>query len=151
MKFACHNPSNNFPLPLSCLGFFFLTSKSNMVIKKKMVVMALWMHLVLVNNNIIASSSDEKTLSSFLLYLRAYSLDGVSIGTAFFSPFPLLFLFSFSSSSSFKHIYTSRAFSFSFSSAVLARSIAMLDDDADDVDHFACNFYCLLFSSLSPP
>ena len=76
------------------------------------------MHLVLVNNNITATSSDEKTLSSFLLYLRAYSLDGVSIGTAFFFVFSLIpslfFSFSSSSSSSFKHIYASRAFFFLF-------------------------------------
>lgn len=104
-----------------------------------MVVMVIWMHLVLVNNNITASSSEEKTLSSFLLYLRAYSLDGVSIGTAFFVFSPPSLFFSFSSSWSFKRIYTSFFFSFSFSSSrALGRS--MLDGD-----HFACNLYCFLF------
>ena len=112
------------------------------------------MHLVLVNNNITATSSDEKTLSSFLLYLRAYSLDGVSIGTAFFFVFSLIpslfFSFSSSSSSSFKHIYASRAFFFPLLSHRSQRSVgrSMLDDDDDDDDHFACNFYCLLFLLL---
>ncbi len=101
------------------------------------------MHLVLVNNNITASSSDEKTLSSFLLYLRAYSLDGVSIGTAFFFFFSPLCYFSRSLLHEASNTYIHRRFfSFSFaSSRALGRS--MLDDD-----HFACNLYCLLFFFL---
>jgi len=121
-----------------------------------MVVMVIWMHLVLVNNNITASSSDEKTLfvvSS--LYLRAYSLDGVSIGTVFFFFFPLfasffLLLLVLLLHESFNiqhtHIYSthfSSPFSYS-SSRAFGRS--MLDDG-----HFACNLHCLLRFFFSSP
>jgi hypothetical protein len=109
-----------------------------------MVVMVIRMHLVLINNNTTASISDEKTLSSFLLYLRAYSLDGVSIGTAFFffvfSLFAFFLVLFFMKLQTHIHIF----FPSPFHCRALGRS--MLDNDDD---HFACNLYCFLFFSCS--
>lgn len=107
--------------------------------------MVIWMHLVLINNNTTVSCSDEKTLSSFLLYLCAYSLDGVSIGTAtafFFSP-PFHFFLVLLIMKLQTHICI-----FFFPSLFRRRALGRSMLDNDDDDHFACNLYCFLFFLL---